>query len=88
MRLSSAFFVVSALALFSGCAKTRFKPRQWWFPFAGTFPYKGFFKKKDALREKARLEKDGMSSGVSKAKPEGSAKVLLRASFDTSTVIA
>jgi hypothetical protein len=40
------------------------------------------------LNGKPRLENDGMSSGVSKASPEGSATDWLRGSSKTSTVIA
>ncbi len=41
------------------CERTAFKPYLWWFPVIGRFPYKGFFKRKDAERERKRLEDRG-----------------------------
>lgn len=46
--------------LVTASPKLRLEPKIWSFPLAGSFPYKGFFKKEDALREKARLEAQGL----------------------------
>jgi predicted aminopeptidase len=41
----------------SACAKDRFEPYEWTFPFFGSFPYKGFYKREDAEREAEILRK-------------------------------
>lgn len=48
----------------TGAPKLELKAHHWWFPFVGRVPYKGFFKKKDALAEKASLEKRGLDASV------------------------
>ncbi|MFQ5655356.1 MAG: aminopeptidase [Planctomycetota bacterium] len=38
------------------------EPHLWRFPLVGWFPYKGFFDRQAALREKARLEEQGLEA--------------------------
>jgi len=44
----------------SACAKDRFEPHTWWFPFVGTVPYKGFFDRADAEAEAEALRAQGL----------------------------
>ena len=44
----------------SACAKDRFEPHTWWFPFVGTVPYKGFFDRADAEAEAEALKALGL----------------------------
>ena len=46
----------------AGAPKDRLEPYLWWFPIVGYVPYKGYFDKRDAEREKAWLEAQGLDA--------------------------
>jgi len=48
--------------LVSACPKDRMEPHTWRFPIVGEVEYKGFFSKKDALKEIAKLEAQGLDT--------------------------
>ncbi len=53
--------------LVSASSKTAFAAYHWSFPLIGRFPYKGYFERRDALREKERLEARGYDAALSGA---------------------
>lgn len=59
----SRFYQVEGPALLyvvSASPKDRLEPYEWWFPITGRVTTKGFFSRKDAIREREKLEKRGL----------------------------
>lgn len=50
--------------LIQAAYKNELKRKTWWFPIVGTQPYLGFFQKKDALKYKEKLEKEGFDTSL------------------------
>ncbi|MFP4090844.1 MAG: aminopeptidase [Cyclobacteriaceae bacterium] len=48
----------------TACEPFSMKDRKWKFPVIGTFSYKGFFDYEKALAEKARLDAEGLDTGI------------------------
>jgi predicted aminopeptidase len=53
-------------AVVSACAADSFTRHEWHFPVVGTVPYKGFFDPKDAKKEAAKLNAEGLDVWVRK----------------------